>query len=156
MPAVPPAGIRIRDCRPEDLPKLCEIDAACFPAGVAYDEEHMREFLKRGTAFALAAETPGGETAAFAIGHKTHRFVGHIVTVDVLRPFRRQGVGERLMRAVEERLAAHGARRIRLETAKDNRAAIALFEKLGYRRTGEAANYYADGSDAWLLELRLR
>ncbi|HET9485053.1 MAG TPA: hypothetical protein VFO79_13925, partial [Xanthomonadales bacterium] len=42
-----------------------------------------------------------------------------------------------------------GATELSLEVGTRNRAAIALYERHGYRRIGLARNYYEDGGDAW-------
>ena len=41
---------------------------------------------------------------------------------------------------------------MRLEVQPGNRAAIARYEKSGYRRTGRLPGYYNDGSDALRYE----
>ena len=41
---------------------------------------------------------------------------------------------------------------MRLEVQPGNRAAIARYEKSGYRRTGVLRGYYNDGSDALRYE----
>ena len=45
---------------------------------------------------------------------------------------------------------------MRLEVAQKNIGAIALYEKLGYRRFGACARFYEDGADAWRYEKILR
>ena len=54
---------------------------------------------------------------------------------------RRQGLGEKLMRAAHEFALEQGAVRLDLETAKDNLPAQALYEKLGYQRDNEFFKY---------------
>jgi ribosomal protein S18 acetylase RimI-like enzyme len=47
--------------------------------------------------------------------------------------YRRQGLGRRLLTACIEQAWARGLTRIELEARADNRAAIALYERLGFR-----------------------
>ena len=49
------------------------------------------------------------------------------------------------------RLARAGAGRVFLEVRADNRAATALYEGLGFTRTGLRRGYYRDGADALVL-----
>ena len=42
-----------------------------------------------------------------------------------------------------------------LEVAASNMAAIALYERLGFRQVGRRKGYYADGEDACLMNMDL-
>ena len=48
-----------------------------------------------------------------------------------------------------------GRLRITLEARYDNAAAIALYEKLGFRHFGRYPGYYADGAEALRYEKKL-
>src|SRR5581483_12521662 len=39
--------VRLRECRPEDLPRLSEIDQQCFPPGIAYDRNELASYIRR-------------------------------------------------------------------------------------------------------------
>jgi ribosomal-protein-alanine N-acetyltransferase len=145
------AAFSLRDFAEVDFDRLCEIDRQCFGSKIAFPPQTMREFLDARRAFALVAEDAEGGIAAFVIAGFSTRTRGHIATIDVAPPFRRRGLGERLLRAAEARLAAAGAREIRLESADGNQPAHRLFEKLGYRRTARIARYYPGHSDAVVL-----
>ena len=60
-----------------------------------------------------------------------------MLALDVGRVFRRQGVGTALIEAVEGKARPKGLRSVNLEVALDNRAALCLYEGLGYCRLGE-------------------
>lgn len=72
---------------------------------------------------------------------------GHIVTLDVLPSWRRRGRGRVLMQAAEAGLWTAGKREIRLETAVNNAAALALYTGLGYRPLRVLRGYYPGGRD---------
>jgi len=57
----------------------------------------------------------------------------------VRKPWRRQGIGEGLVRRVLERARATGLRRIDLEVRADNASAIRLYERLGFGVEGRRA-----------------
>ena len=59
--------------------------------------------------------------------------------VGVVKARRRSGIGEHLTRALLDRACEAGARRMLLEVITQNEPAIALYEKLGFRRTRELA-----------------
>ncbi len=93
----------------------------------------------------------GGKIAGFILTVWS-RDTGHIITLDVLAPHRRQGVGSHLLRAAEQDAAAHRVRRIVLETATSNEPAIAFWKKHGYREIGIVRDYYGRGLDAFAME----
>jgi ribosomal-protein-alanine N-acetyltransferase len=149
--ALRPEAFVLRDYVPRDLEQLCVLDRQCVPEKIAYPPGTMRETIEEKGAFCIIAEDESGKIAAFLVAGRTSPRIGHIATIDVAPGARRRGLGMRLMRAAESRLARLGARKIRLETAIGN-LARRLFAKLGYKRVGRIEGYYADGSDAWVME----
>lgn len=55
---------------------------------------------------------------------------------------RRRGVGRALLRAARDYAAGRGAGGLKLETARDNTAAQALYEMLGWQRDREFYTYH--------------
>lgn len=82
-----------------------------------------------------------------------------VLTLAVLPHTRRRGVARALMQAVRRHAASAGAKKIFIEYARDNQAAHALYESVGYTRDGVRSNYYknTDGtvSDAITASLNL-
>ena len=60
-----------------------------------------------------------------------------------------------LLAEAERKLVEAGVRQIGLETATDNAAAIAFWQKHGYRKSGVRKNYYPGGRDAYSMAKRL-
>ncbi|MBC7950681.1 MAG: GNAT family N-acetyltransferase [Rhodospirillaceae bacterium] len=73
-----------------------------------------------------------------------------ILTIAVLPPWRRAGLGGRLLDAALDASRAAGAEFMFLEAAVDNIAALALYEKREFRRVGLRKGYYA-GKDAVVM-----
>ncbi|MBI3666281.1 MAG: GNAT family N-acetyltransferase [Acidobacteria bacterium] len=144
-----------RDYQPADFRRLCEIDRRCFPRGIAYTVTEMAAILRRHGRLAMVAENVRGVVVGFVAAHVLGQGRGHLVTLDVLRGYRRQGIGRELLTRCEERLGAAGVRRIRLETAASNRAAHVLYISLGYTFVRMLPRYYPSGEDAWLMEKAL-
>jgi len=80
----------------------------------------------------------------------------HVIDVVVLHDQRRRGFGRALLQAVLARAREMDARLVLLEVRRSNTAAIGLYTSLGFERSGERLAYYADGEDAWLMQLALR
>ena len=72
-----------------------------------------------------------GRPAAFALlgVRGAEAWVGGMATIPGQR---RHGLGERALAGILEAAAARGCRSVRLEVVQDNRAAIALYAKLGF------------------------
>jgi len=68
---------------------------------------------------------------------------------------RRQGVGARLLAAVEDAARSRGADRMLLEVADDNDPALRLYRGAGYREVGRRSRYYRSGADAVLMDRSL-
>jgi ribosomal-protein-alanine N-acetyltransferase len=156
---------RIREYRPEDLPRLSQIDQQCFPPGIAYNRAELARYIHRPGAFTLVAESASPDTAAttqntpvicgFLVAQKLKRGVGHIITIDVLPQARRAGLGSKLMLEAESRLRATGCNSLFLEVAVNNLAAIQFYKRHGYFVLKTLPRYYQGELDALLMLKRL-
>jgi ribosomal protein S18 acetylase RimI-like enzyme len=97
---------------------------ASLPEGVATVGHHLHAILR-------GDERIG--TLWFSVDEQRRAFLDDI-TIDA--PFRRRGHGARAIALLEARAKELGLVRIDLHVYRDNPAAIALYEKLGYRTTG--------------------
>lgn len=147
--------IRIRSGRAEDLDSLLEIEASVFTA----DHMSRRSFLHflNSAQAEFLVSGPVGRTVGYAlvILRRGSR-VARLYSIGVARAAAGRGIGIALLRAAENAAIRRGADRMRLEVQAGNRAAIARYEKSGYRRTGRTESYYNDGSDALHYEKELR
>jgi [ribosomal protein S18]-alanine N-acetyltransferase len=141
-----------------DFETLYEIDQSCYPRGIAYSRGTLTEFLTLPGADCLVARIGKGSNAkatGFIIGESAG-VDARIITIDVLETHRREGVGTALLRALEDRMAARGAKRIELETATSNAAGVAFWERHSYRKMGVLRGYYLGRLDAWKMRKTLR
>jgi [ribosomal protein S18]-alanine N-acetyltransferase len=150
---VPAAGLTLRSYQPSDFEALLAMDQACFPNSIAYGRREMKIYLQSEGSHCIVAEIPGTITG-FILTERSAEFA-HVITLDVLIPFRRQSVGSKLLEAAEREASARGAAIMYLETATTNKAAIALWKKHGYREAGTIANYYGRGQNAFEMLKRL-
>lgn len=77
-----------------------------------------------------------------------------ILTLAVLPPWRRHGLGRRLLDAATAAARNGGAAALFLEAASSNRAALALYRAAGFAEIGLRKGYYGDG-DAVTMRLAL-
>ena len=73
-----------------------------------------------------------------------------LITIAVDGKWRKKGVGLALMRAMFDDLLMSPAKKLFLEVAADNAAALRLYAKMGFERISERRGYYPrpDGSAA--------
>jgi ribosomal-protein-alanine N-acetyltransferase len=141
----------LRSYRFSDLETLYQIDQACFPPGISYSREELAGFIAHGRSRTWIAEA-GEEIVGFLIANRhPGQRLGHIITVDVVKAWRRRGVGKALMDAAEEWARQQGLQAIALETAEDNLAAQRFYAVRSYKKHEKLDGYYADGTAAWIM-----
>jgi len=77
-----------------------------------------------------------------------------ILTIAVLPPWRRHGLGQRLLDHALAESLAQGAAMMFLEVAADNQAAQALYLSRGFVQVGVRKGYYA-GKDALVMRAEI-
>ena len=130
-----------------DFAAVHRLDQACFPPGIAYSKMMLRYFLRLPTADGIVA-VDSGKLAGFILTEENPP-LAHIITLDVAEAHRRQGVGSALLAESERNLARRGVRTILLETATDNEAAVAFWQRHGYRIEATLRRYYLNRIDAY-------
>ena len=143
--------LELRDYSSSDFETLYEIDQACYPRGIAYSRRMLRWFLGQTRAFCIVAQVTSEPEPAI-IGYLIadhHDNEGYIVTIDVLATHRRSGVGTALLQESERRLAKMKVRYVGLQTATNNEAGVAFWQRHGYRTCGVARGYYLGRIDAY-------
>lgn len=125
-----------------------------------WPEPAFRSLLSgAGTGAQLGVE-PGGAPVGFVLWRCVAE-EAEILTIAVTPERRRLGYGGALLSAAEDQARLAGARRMILEVAADNRAALALYQMAGYRLISRRTAYYAprqpegEAVDAMLMARRL-
>ena len=152
---------RIRDYRPQDFDELWQLDQSCFAPGIAYSRFELMRYIRRRGAFTLVAEDGKGQITGFAVAEcqslpaqsegGKRRSAGHVITLDVRTEMRRTGVASTLMDAVERRVWEASCDAVYLETAVNNRGAIAFYKRRGYSVLRIVPRYYPGDLDALLM-----
>ena len=144
--------IRITDAREELLPQIQQIEQQSF--SVPWTDAMLRLQLQPDSHVFLTAETGGA-----VVGYVGMLYVldeGYISNVAVRPDYRRRGVAEALLAALEARGRALMLSFLTLEVRESNAPAVALYEKRGYRMAGRRKNYYEKPTeDALIMTLTL-
>jgi [ribosomal protein S18]-alanine N-acetyltransferase len=144
----------LRSYEPHDFAALHKLDQACFPPGISYSKATLRYFLKLPSADCVVA-AEGSHIAGFALSEENPP-LAHIITLDVEEKQRRNGVGTALLQQLESNLAARGVRSVLLETAIDNEAAVAFWQRHGYGIEATLRRYYLGRLDAYEMRKLLQ
>lgn len=97
-----------------------------------------------------AAGAPRGAISGWRVADEMQ-----VANVVVDPDCRRQGLGKRLMDALEADARKFGLAKITLEVRTGNTSARALYRKLGFHTTGHRRRYYDDREDAMLMEKKI-
>jgi ribosomal-protein-alanine N-acetyltransferase len=131
-----------------DLPSAMEIDALSLPR--PWSAAIWRGELSSPYGLYLVIEDRGEVFGQIGVRHVLGEL--HITTIAVKPEYRRRGHARALIGAA---LAAYpNASHVHLEVRPTNVEAIALYESLGFRKTGRRPRYYGD-EDALLMTLNL-
>jgi [ribosomal protein S18]-alanine N-acetyltransferase len=144
------APTHLRPYQRSDFEELYRIDHACFPKGIAYERVELNLYLSAPGAYCLLAEISGAIAGFILTDHTEKR--AHVITIDVLEAYRRKHLGSLLLDAAEREAAGRGVPRMWIETATNNKPAIAFWRKHGYLDLGIIKNYYGPGRDAFEME----
>jgi ribosomal-protein-alanine acetyltransferase len=143
--------VKIKPVAVSCLGRLYEIEKECFEQE-AFSKQQLAYKLTDYSGISLAALV-GDEIAGFVIAQvdfgKNGAF-GHVLTVDVAPAYRRRGIAQKLLHAVESVLKKRGIKEFRLEVRVDNFAALSLYRKMGYEEIGILERYYGDVDGVYL------
>jgi ribosomal-protein-alanine N-acetyltransferase len=136
----------LRGYEPHDFPALFRLDQACFPPGISYSKTTLKYFLTLTSADCIVA-TNDSSTVGFILTEENPP-LAHVITLDVAESHRRRGVGSALLTESEKNLERRGVRQILLETAVNNEAAIAFWQRHGFQVAATLKRYYLGRLDA--------
>jgi ribosomal-protein-alanine N-acetyltransferase len=142
-----PAGLHIEPAQTKDADTIAKLHAQGFYRGWSR-EEFAAYIMGEGTPVYVACDARR-KIAGFAM----LRHLGEdaeLITIAVDKKWRSKGIGVALMRALFDDLLMSPARRLLLEVATDNTAALRLYGKMGFLKIGERKGYYPrlDGTPA--------
>jgi ribosomal-protein-alanine N-acetyltransferase len=146
--------IEIRDAVAADLSGLNRLETSAFTSDRLSPRSFRRLIASPSASLRVAASADavvGYHLVLFRRGVTVARLYSLAVEVGA----RGSGLAEALMGDAERLAARRGCRAIRLEVRPDNRPAVRLYQRLGYRPIGTYRRYYADGSDALRFEKSL-
>jgi RimJ/RimL family protein N-acetyltransferase len=121
------------------------------------ERRYLKAIRRHAYAAVLVAEEDDRIVGRLSVGRETHPASEHVADVGLMVAdgYRRRGIGRALMENAEAWARSVGVRKIELHVFPHNEAALALYDRLGYRRVGVRRGHFrrSDGYvDAILME----
>lgn len=118
----------------DDIPRVEKIDASAF-GGVWQNSHSCLEIAFRQSAVATIAEQDG-ISVGYQISTAT-QMGGHLARLAVLPQYQGHGIGYSLVSDMLSQFYRRGARSVTVNTQHDNQDSLSLYQKAGFRLTGE-------------------
>jgi ribosomal-protein-alanine N-acetyltransferase len=138
--------VNVRPVRHDDIEQVSVLEQASFndPYPTYFLEELARDNPETFLVLTLNDKIVGYGVVDHWEDHE------HLISIAVDPNNRRKGFGQRILVELEKRSSRE--RSLRLEVRQSNVAAIHLYSKRGFTKTGVAEGYYGDGEDAIKME----
>lgn len=147
----------LRQASPDDLDALFRLEQVAF-SGDRFSRRQLWHLLNRANALTLVAHD---ETGGRLLGYGTLLFRqgslrARLYSFCVHPEARGGGVGRRLLEALEQAAIERGILVLGLEVRADNRIALGLYRRMGFRLERWLDAYYEDGCAGWQMSKSLR
>ncbi|MCC5881071.1 MAG: GNAT family N-acetyltransferase [Halomonas sp.] len=147
-------SVTLRQARPQDLDALNRLEQVAF-SGDRFSRRQLWHLLNRAHADTLVADVDGRlmgyGTLLFRRGSRRARLYSFCVHPEA----RGGGLGRQLLEALERCAVSHGSEALALEVRADNRIALGLYRRLGFRLERWLDDYYEDGCAGWQMSKSL-
>lgn len=140
--------IPVRKATGDDLSALVTLEVATFHSD-RISPAQWRRHIASDSACVLVAGTKGRIDGAVVMFRRRRSSRARVYSLAVAAAARGRGVASALLAGAEAEALRRGCDTLYLEVRTDNRAAIALYERRGYRRMDRRVAFYEDGADAW-------
>lgn len=131
----PFAGVSIRPMQPADLLAVTAVDRAAFGYFWHNSQDTLRSALSEAL-YATVAENAAGMVLGYQISTGTPSHA-HLARLAVRPEAQGKGIAKTLIGDLAERLRLQKLESLSVNTQADNAASLALYQKIGFVRTGE-------------------
>lgn len=135
-----PDGINIRKMTKDDLLAVTELDFLAFDPLWRNSIESINLAFQQ-SASAMVAVTEDTHIIGYQISTALP-FYGHLARLAVAPNYQKQAVGYNLVFAMLSEFKQLGIWQVTVNTQNINRASLALYDKIGFRKTGEVFRVY--------------
>ncbi|MET1257402.1 GNAT family N-acetyltransferase/peptidase C39 family protein [Aliikangiella maris] len=140
----------------DDLDSLTALEIECFKTD-RLSRRSFKHHIQSANSNLLVIRDDSKQCIAYGLVlYNQGTRLSRLYSLAVSRRYQGQGLGLILLTQLEESAAANERHYMRLEVAKNNHKAIALYQANGYRVFGEYEDYYDDHDDALRMQKRIR
>lgn len=143
-----------------DLQALLSIETDCFESD-RLSKRSFKYHLQSDHCLLLMLEEINEQGAVQPVGyglclyHRGTR-LARLYSLAILPSYQGMALGRKILKAIEDAAVTEGRLHMRLEVASSNAAAIALYERCGYRKFGVYHEYYETHEDAVRMQKTIR
>ncbi len=149
------ADVRVRRADLSDLDDLVTLEESTFDSDRMTRAQYRRHLDSASAQVLVASASHRRFLGTAVMFFRKRSGVARLYSLASHPDGRGQGIGTALVDAAEAAARRRRCRALRLEVRCDNHRAIALYERLGYRRLRSLAKYYADDADGFRYEKML-
>lgn len=139
--------IEIQNMTEDHVAQIAALEKECFSE--PWSEKSVASELQNDLSLWLVAMD--GKTVAGYVGSQAVLGEADMMNIAVRPDYRRQGIAEKLVLELMERLHQAGNYSLTLEVRASNMPAQVLYEKLGFRMVGRRPKYYAKPKEDALI-----
>ncbi len=135
-----PHSLVIRPMTSDDLPQVAALDAAAFTPLWQNSLSSLQFALSQAEISTVGMLA--GEIVAYQMSTR-NPFGAHLARLAVHPQQQGKRFGYLMVQDLLQKIRAHGLTRLTVNTQSDNSASLALYEKIGFKRTGEQYSVYS-------------
>ncbi|MFC8303686.1 ribosomal protein S18-alanine N-acetyltransferase [Specibacter sp. NPDC057265] len=148
----------LRDMTPADLDLVAVLDRELFGVDSWPRQMFEDELAQPQSRRYIVAEIPGSGGVAQTVGYAGLMCLpplGDIQTLGVLPAYEGRGYARAMLGELIAEAARRGAEDVMLEVSSINPRAQELYRRFGFEHIHTRPRYYRDGSDGFIMRLRL-
>ncbi len=146
-----PSRPQARRATLKDLDALVALENKSFD-GDRLSRRSLRYYILTPTAILRVMKSEGALAAYSLVAFRMGSKIARLYSIAVDPAFNGQGFGRALLKTCETDARARRRTLLHLEVRVDNKRAITLYEKSGFKRYDEIEDYYEDGATAFCFE----
>jgi ribosomal protein S18 acetylase RimI-like enzyme len=151
-----PKLVKIRKAKIGDISQLLVVEKVCFD----YDQLSRRSFhwmIKKARSIFLVMEYKSELIGYGLVLINRGTSLARLYSICTLKQYQGHGLAGKLISQLELMASENeDCAYLRLEVKESNKAAIKLYQKMGYHKFTEKEDYYDDGETAYCFEKRIR
>ncbi len=138
----------IRPFSLDDLESILQIETHSFPKSPYDWATFFNLHILHPETFLVYVDMGHGQKGEKILGYIVFTQDGHILSIAVLPPCRRKGIGRAL---VQRAMETSPVKKVWAEVRRSNRGAQAFYSRMGFRTVGTVPDYYGN-EDALIIQ----